>query len=150
MQARFPASRMRTLKYSPIVLLLTLTGCTSVYNLSDSEREGIISRTYRDAPSDVHTAYLRYFQTNGWTITVSDKETGVITTDWKDAGFKANLGARTRRRYSAAIVPEGDARTKVSLTLQQETANYNDDNWTQQVMHKKYLTPRLNEVFEVV
>ena len=141
------------------------TGCgayfKSVYDMPAPERDRIISRTYANSPSDVYDVYLSYFQTNGWSIETPDKESGIITTGWKNInelggkGFKGALltamaKSRTRRKFTISIAELDTGQTKLSITLIQERADADQENWKQQIMNEKYLTSQLGEIFSAV
>ena len=141
------------------------TGCAtyfkSVYDMPAPERDKIISRTYANPPSDVYDVYLNYFQTNGWSIETPNKESGIITTGWKDInelggkGFKGTLltamaKSRTRRKFTISAVALDGGQTKLSITMIQERADEDKENWKQQIMNEKYLTSQLGEIFSAV
>ncbi len=145
--------------------LVIIAGCggllKSVYDMPAPERDKIISRTYENSPADVYDAYLSYFQVNGWPIDLPNKESGIITTGWKNInevggkGIKGTLltafaNVRSRRKFTVSIAKLDDRKTKISITLIQEQADADKENWRQQIMNKKYLTAQLKEIFSAV
>lgn len=105
-----------------LTIFLFVSCASSVYNLPDNEKDPIISRTYDVAYATVFNTCLETLEESGWTINNTDKESGIITTEYKlnDNVLTSALMGQYRSKYSVRIKKIDDKKSKVTLTIQSE------------------------------
>lgn len=107
----------------PLLLAFVFTGCaTSVYTLPDSEKNGIVQKTYNHSFDELFTASINVLTDEGWSIQNSDRESGLIITDWNsNGGFEAFLVGNRRDKVNLRITKESNSENMVFVNVTRET-----------------------------
>lgn len=121
-----------------------ITGCSSsktlpAANLSSEVR----SHTFNATRNVVYNAALAYLVRAGYQIDVSDSESGVISTGYKEFVDNSQVDRDDRQRLTALIAKEGQGRASVTLTLAVEYLY--DDVWRTRNLDK----PKVVELYEM-
>ena len=122
-----------------VLLLSLLAGCSMSQRLpAASLPPEARSHTFNATGTTVYNATLAYLVRAGYQIDVSDKESGVISTGYKEFVNDSRIDWDDRQRLTALIVEEGRTKTRVTLTLTVEILY--DDVWKARNLEKTKIT----------
>jgi len=138
-----------------IALILTLsflTSCApSVYTLPEAEREGITWNDYNRNFNDVYSASVGVLQDDGYIIENTDRQTGLIVTDWKqsDSITQRIFLGDSRVKYSVNVREMDSDLSRVTINVQRQNQG-SFGRWEQQKVTKQNANDLLIPIFESI
>jgi len=150
---------------SLLIVLFLVAGCGSsgsVYQLPESQQQGLTYQTYQESPTKafeaVETAVLNYkskmLMEEGWEITSSNAQSGTIETNWRQAGGDASvsgggsMGGSSDERYKLNVeISEAGSGSKVMLKLKKQVKM---SQWRTFDVKKKTARSHLQPLFEKI
>jgi len=108
---------MKAIKLTSLLLLgLFISGCaTGQLGWTPEKREAITTKAFQKDYNNVYTAVLNAFEAKGFAIATSDKENGIISTDYRSA--RSVIMGSGRSKISARVSKIDEASTLVRLNL---------------------------------
>lgn len=156
-QLKMKNKGLSTMRYFMILaLLVTVVGCTtSVYSLSEEERQGLVEQTYNYPMEEVFSASQNILTKEGWVIENANQQAGLITTTWQqneDLGSQVMIGnMRAKTSISLNEVADGQTFVRVNIQMQIEDES---GSWEQRSVTKSYaeneIQPFLERIEEVL
>ena len=131
------------------ILFINGCGTTSVYNLPQSQQEGLVRQSYMFPTKPVFETCLDLLTEDGWIIDNIDRQSGLITTEWKQntSIFEKVIAGDSRSRQSVRVTGNGDHSTvKVILYLQHKDS----DGWSQYAISKNEAKQEISPFLESI
>lgn len=144
--------RQVTVLIISIALMMFFTSCaTSVYTLPEAEREGVTWVEYYNEYDDVYSASINVLQDDGYIIENTDRETGLIVTDWRQSESITQriLIGDSRIKYNINLREVSDNATRVTINLQRQTQG-GFGGWEQQKVTRQNAEELLSPIFESI
>lgn len=148
-----------------IIVLFLVVGCGSsgsVYQLPESQQQGLTYKTYQESPAEAFDAVEAAVKTHksdmlmeeGWEVTSSNADEGTIETNWRQAGGDASvsggrtMGSSSDERYKLNVeISEAGSGSKVMLKLQKQVQM---SQWRTFTVKKKTARNHLQPLFEKI
>lgn len=135
-------------------LAILLCGCATTFsNLKPEEKKQIQERVFQSKYDSVFRAISSLFEERGFTIDKSDKESGFVSTDWKQ-GSEINktlnyIGADRKAKITAYVTKIDENKTSVKMNIAEQEINL-FGQWANADINADKVKKIYNEYFDTI
>ena len=126
------------------LFLAALAGCSTAQSIDVSKR----SRTFDKDFTTVFRAAITYLTNEGYPIAQTDKDLGILNTDWlENSGFLKAMGSNQRIKLNMVIQPvnQGTTRIVASMSWQHQPGG---NKWTEAMVSEGQAADRYKDIFD--